>query len=271
MGYIDTNRKFEPLDNLPMNSDIEMITSDYQGNLWVASSTQGVMKIIASNFYNITRDYKVDDLVVYVTYIYNDRLYVGSESGLYIFDKEGNVYENELTKFIGDAKIRHIIADSQGNIWVSCYTDSKGLVCQKPDGQVINFTTDNGLSTNEVRCVCEQNNGTIVVGGNAGLNYIKDYEVISGEDEIKSLSNERVLSVIEHNNELYVGTDGDGIFIITNSGIRRLTLNNGLTSDIVMRIKYDEFRDVIWLITSNSIQYIKNDVVLNVTSFPYNN
>ena len=43
-GYIEGGQ-FHVLDNLPMNSAFEMMTSDYQGNLWFASSTQGVMAV----------------------------------------------------------------------------------------------------------------------------------------------------------------------------------------------------------------------------------
>ncbi len=46
-GYLEKNRVFRLLDHLPMDRGIEMLSADYQGNLWVASSAQGVMKIVA--------------------------------------------------------------------------------------------------------------------------------------------------------------------------------------------------------------------------------
>lgn len=53
IGYLDKANKLNLVSNIPMNGSIEMITSDYQGNIWACSSTQGVMKIVANNFVNI--------------------------------------------------------------------------------------------------------------------------------------------------------------------------------------------------------------------------
>ena len=49
LGYLDEKGSFNLVKDLPVDSGIEMVTSDYQGNLWVASSTQGAMKIVTSN------------------------------------------------------------------------------------------------------------------------------------------------------------------------------------------------------------------------------
>ena len=37
-GYFDENGEFRLLDNIPMNNSIDMVTSDYQGNLWFAGN-----------------------------------------------------------------------------------------------------------------------------------------------------------------------------------------------------------------------------------------
>ena len=44
---------FTQLHNLPANNSIEKVKMDYQGNLWFASSKQGVMKIVPSQFRTI--------------------------------------------------------------------------------------------------------------------------------------------------------------------------------------------------------------------------
>jgi signal transduction histidine kinase/FixJ family two-component response regulator/HPt (histidine-containing phosphotransfer) domain-containing protein len=38
-----------------------------------------------------------------------------------------------------------------------------------------------------------------------------------------------------------------------------------------MRIKKDEDLDIYWIVTSNSIQYMKDGILTNISSFPYNN
>ena len=54
VGYLDENHEFHTLQQIPMNNSIEMVTSDYQGNLWFASSRQGVMKIVVNNFVDMS-------------------------------------------------------------------------------------------------------------------------------------------------------------------------------------------------------------------------
>ena len=52
------------LENIPMNSNIEYVTTDYQGNLWFASSKQGVMKLVPNRFTDIFDHYGLADAVV---------------------------------------------------------------------------------------------------------------------------------------------------------------------------------------------------------------
>ena len=40
---------------------------------------------------------------------------------------------------------------------------------------------------------------------------------------------------------------------------------------MVLRIKKDENRNVVWIVTSNSIEYMKDGVINKVENFPYTN
>ena len=48
--YAKNKSEGKVLENIPMNSKIEYVTADYQGNLWFASSKQGVMKVVPNQF-----------------------------------------------------------------------------------------------------------------------------------------------------------------------------------------------------------------------------
>ena len=82
-----------------MNNSIDDMMVDYEGNLWFASSRQGIMKIVPNRFRNISRDAGLSDMVVNTTCIYQNELYIGSDSGLSILDKENQVIQNSLTAF----------------------------------------------------------------------------------------------------------------------------------------------------------------------------
>ena len=272
IGYIDTDSSFKELTNVDFNSGIEMVTSDYQGNLWVASSTLGVMKVVANNFIDITHVAGVTTGVTNAVALHDGDIYIGTETGLVIIGRNGEPIENDLTFYLGDARIRSVAEDNDGNMWVSTYTHDLGLVCYETNGEIISYTTENGMPSNQVRCITIGKDGSILVGTNGGLAVIKDFEIVRTVGASDGAKNTVFLTLVENDEgAILAGTDGDGIYVIEEDRIKKIGRDNGLTSDVVMRIVKDEKRDIAWIVTSNSIEYMKNGLVTNVTSFPYNN
>ncbi|MCR5210649.1 MAG: response regulator [Lachnospiraceae bacterium] len=271
-GYIDGD-EFHLLNDLPMDSAIEMMTSDYQGNLWYASSTQGVMKIVSNSFVNLSERTGIDKEVTNTTCIHNGRLYIGTDDGLDIIDKDGSSVRDKLTYFIGDARVRCITADSDGNLWLAVFNDDLGVVCLTADDEIRNYTTEDGMPGNEIRCVVPSKEGGVIVGTNSGVAVIKNDMVERSLGALSGIKNTVILTVEEGDNgEIYAGSDGDGIYVIEKDNkITRLGRDEGLTSDVVMRIKKDDTNGVYWIVTSNSIEYLKDGVIKNITTFPYNN
>ena len=271
-GYIEGGQ-FHVLDNLPMNSAFEMMTSDYQGNLWFASSTQGVMKVVSNSFVNLSESMGIKKEVTNATCILDDRIYIGTDNGLKIIDSDGRSIKNKLTDFIGDARVRCITKDPEGNLWVSVFNYGLGVVCFTADEKVKNYTIDDGLLGNEIRCTIPSMYGGVIAGTNSGVSVIKDGVVERSIGALAGMKNTVILTVEEgENGEIYAGSDGDGIYVIDRDNkITRLGRDEGLTSDVVMRIKKDDRNDVLWIVTSNSIEYLKDGRITNVTTFPYNN
>ncbi len=272
IGFVDEWGKFKLLGNIPMDSGIEMMTSDYQGNMWVASSTQGVMKIVANNFTDITKEAGLSDEVTNATCLHQGELYIGTNNGLRIIGQNGLAKENNLTEYIGDARIRDITEDEDGNLWIACYTRDIGLVRFTKIGDISSYTTDNGMPGNQIRCITSAADGGLLVGTNSGLAVIKNGRIVRTVGASEGIKNTVFLTVCETNEgQIMAGSDGDGIYVIDGDRIERLGRDNGLTSDVVMRIIKDDERQVLWLVTSNSIEYMKNGVIKQVTTFPYNN
>ncbi len=270
-GYIDENDVFNVLENIPMDNSIDMMTADYQGNLWFASSRQGVMKVVTNNFLNVTGTAGLPDEAVNATCLFNGMLCLGTDSGLKILDKDLEPVENELTEYLGDSRIRCLMEDN-GNLWISTFTNGLGLVCYTADRQIESYTEENGMLNSQVRCTVSAGDGSILAGTNGGLAVIKDKKVVRTVGSGDGINNTVFLTVAEgENGDIYAGTDGDGIYIIKENGTERIGRENGLTSDVILRIKKDEDRGLYWIITSNSIAYYKDGTITNVESFPYNN
>ena len=270
-GYIEDD-SFHFLTDIPMNSAIEMMTSDYQGNMWFASSTQGVMKVVTNSFVDYSKRVGLPEEVSNATCIHDNRLYIGTDKGIHIVEQNDHTIEDELTEYIGDARVRCISTDADGNLWISVFNHDLGLVCQTRNGDIKSYTIDDGLPSNEVRCCIPTENGSVITGTNGGLAIIRDGVVektVGAEDGIK---NTVFLTVAQGDNgEIYAGSDGDGIYVIKDGNIGRMGRDEGLTSDVVLRIKKDQKNGVYWLVTSNSIEYIKDGVIKEVSTFPYNN
>ena len=270
VGYLDENNNVHVVEDLPLDGSIEMMTSDYQGNMWYASSTQGIMKIVANNFNDITKKAGFPVRVINSTCILNGILYVGTDSGLFIIGHNKNRIINDLTDYIGDARIRAIEKDSVGNLWICTFTGGMGLIQARPNGVVRTYTMDDGMPSNEVRCVSEANDGSIIVGTNGGLAVIKNGEIVKTVGTEDGLKNTVLLTVMESKEgEIFAGTDGDGLYVFDGDEIDKMDRDDGLTSDVIMRFVKDDRNGVIWIVTSNSIEYFKGGVITNVSTAPY--
>ncbi len=272
LGYLDKDQVYHVVGDLPVNNSMVMLTEDYQGNIWVASSRQGVMKIVASNFQNITKTAGFGEEVVNSTCIRNGLIYIGTDKGLQIMDTKYHVIKNELTSMLNGIRIRCIMKDSSDVIWISTYTHDVGLISYQPDGRIKSHIKALGMVDNMIRCTTEAEDGSILAGTNGGLSIIKDGLVRKSVGETDVVKNTVFLTVEDGGNgDVFAGTDGDGIYVINDEGERRIGKDDGLTSDVVLRIKKDEQRGLHWIITSNSIEYLKDGKITQVTTFPYNN
>ena len=271
VGYIDERSRFQLVEDLPVYSGIEMTASDYQGNLWIASSTQGVTKLVSCNFTDLTKEYELTNEAVNSTCIVNKLLYIGTDTGLRILDSTRSV-ENRLTRTLSNVRIRCLMKDSNDNLWISTFSSGFGLVCYTTHGEIKKFTVNEGMPSNEIRCTKETADGAILVGTNGGLAVIRQGNIERIVHSNSQIKNTVFLTVEEGDNgQILVGTDGDGIYVIDGDNVKRLGREAGLTSDVIMRIKKDDTEDLYWIIASNAISYIKDGTIHNVTSFPVNN
>ena len=146
--------------------------------------------------------------------------------------------------------------DKEGNLWIATYTDNKGLIRFSPEGEIRDFTTEDGLSDNAIRSIIQMRDGSIVAGTNGGIDVLRNNKVVASYGAETGMKNPMILTVEEGNNgEIIAGSDGGGMYIIDNGQVSHIGLSDGLTSEVVMRVKKDPDRNLTWFITSNSIGY----------------
>lgn len=272
IGYFDENMSFVPMDKLPMDNSVGNIMQDYEGNLWFTSTRQGVMKIVPDRFTDINAMADLPEMVVNTTCVRDGLLYIGQDEGLVIIDDDTyETVENDLTQMLDSIRIRCIREDSEGNLWICTHGDY-GLVCYGKDESVTCYNSDMGLNSSRVRDIIQCDDGSMAVATGDGLYIIKNGEVAEYYGEDEGISTLEILCVEQGpDGRLYLGSDGDGIYVIDKGVVSRLSYDEGLTSGVIMRIKYDEKKDMFWLITSNSIEYMQEDTATQVSNFPYSN
>ncbi len=273
VGYFDADDRYHELDDIPMNNSIGSIMTDHEGNMWFTSTRQGVMELVPDRFTDISQLADLDKVVVNSTCINSGDLYLGTDTGLVILD--AGTYEqktNELTEMLADVRIRCIKNDASGRLWL-CTRGDLGLVEYDPsNGRITEYNESNGLESSHVRAVMQRSDGSMAAATSNGLFIIRDGRVVRHYGQADGVSTEEILSVEEGpDGRLYLGSDGDGIYVVDGDRVSRFGFEDGLTSGVIMRIKYDPIRDVLWLITSNSLQYVRDDEAVAVTGFPYSN
>ncbi|MCH5203884.1 MAG: HD domain-containing protein [Oscillospiraceae bacterium] len=274
LGYFNENMKYKELKNSAMTSTINSIMEDFEGNIWCASSRQGVMKVVRSPFVDITGISGLDHVVVNTTYIYQDELYIGTDVGLQLLDKYYNQKTNVLTDLLKGVRIRSIKADSAGNLWLCTYstTTDYGLICYHGDGTYDIFNEAAGMVSNKVRTLTELSDGTIAVASSGGVNLIKDGRITDTINEEDGIANTEILSIAEGDDgSIYFGSDGGGLYILKDKTLRSLGLDDGLKSQVIKQLHKDKRRGIYWIVTSNSIAYMKNEVIHTLSNFPYSN
>lgn len=284
IGMID-DEGFHDMTDLPLNNSIEHMMVDYEGNLWFVSTRLGVMKLVKNRFSNVFANYGIHETVVNTTCLLDGRMFIGSDTGLTVIDEEGVVDSVSLTsvmtasgtpvggtdlvEMLDDLRIRSIIRDSKDRLWIATWK-SMGLLCYD-HGALTIFNEDEGMLSDRVRMVYETKDGRILAAVTGGLNIIEDGKVAETYDKSIGIENAETLTVCEApNGDILLGSNGDGIYIINDEGLRNVGKKNGLTSGVVMRIKYDESNKVYWLVTGNSLAYMSEDYeVTTIKNFPY--
>ena len=286
IGNID-DQGFHQLTNVPMNNSVRHVMTDYEGNLWFTSTRQGIMKIVPNQFSDIYARAKLPEAVVNTTCLFNQQLFIGTDSGLTVIEDDARVDSLPLTKavtasgvnletddliqYLDGVRIRSIIRDSQNRLWIATWR-SCGLL-RYDNGELMAFTTDDGLMSDRIRVTCERPDGSIVVTNTGGVSIIEGDRITGRYSTEDGIENNEILTVAEGmNGDLILGSDGGGIYIVGKNGTRHIGVDDGLGSEVIMRVKRDHRRDVFWIVTTNSLAYMDADYnVTTIKNFPYPN
>lgn len=272
IGYLDERKRLHVISTGAFNSSIDNMTVDYQGNIWLSSSRQGLMKLCPSAFSELYTISGVEEKVVNSVVIWKGKIYCGTDKGLDIINQSTNqAVHNALTEKLDGARIRNVYVDSQDRLWVSSSIGS--IIRVEKDGTIESIGPNEGVIGTKFRQALELQDETVAVASDLGVSVIDGKKVIYTLDSEAGLENPIALCMCQRDDgTLLVGTDGGGISVVKQGEIIKTISMDQLGSGVVLRIVNDRNNDGVFIVTSNGLCYMTaDDEVSMLTSFPYTN
>jgi signal transduction histidine kinase/ligand-binding sensor domain-containing protein len=214
---------------------------DSQGVLWVALQ-QGLYQLKSGKFEPVPLGAKGAGLGV-ITSLCADRegsLWIGLESNglarLRIKHLKTLAAEDGLP---GDST-RSVFQDSRGNIWIG----TVGGLAKYRNGRVETYTDVAGARLGIIRSLAEDSRGVLWVGASQELLLMKNGRLTSYPGW-KSVSEIKVI-YRDALGRMWVGTDGDGLFLFDRDKVRVFRASDGLASNQIRALYYDR-RGALWI------------------------
>lgn len=240
---------------------------DYEGNLWLASSSSGVIKFSQGCFTSPNADAGLDGISFNTIIYQGGRYYLGLDSGLMIFDENWLPIENQLTQMLQGIRIRHILADENGLVWLATYSD-KGTLCYDPATEaILPFNQDSGMTDCWTRTLLSRKDGSVIAGTANGFYVIENQQVTRAYGAQDGLKNTVILCLAEDDNgTLYIGTDGGGMYTLQNGVLTHHGINEGLSDGVVLRLLPDD-QGGLFVSAGSSLYYWQNGVYQKLDQF----
>ncbi len=264
--------RFNPLDTGSISNDwIYAISEDIEGNLWIGTKDglnkyifkQNKFKRIAYNtdyIYDITQ-YSYDN-----TSLSNGDILINTPPVISIYNhqKKSFTHYNSNLEYDGSVKdVKIPVLEDKGNIWIGSTRGLSRFSLKTKEFNYFLFTNKKGNSIADVNitAIYKDKNGTIWAGTTIGLfnynpnsNQFEESEITLGSSERFSLKGSCVRTIIEDKNkDLIVGTEGNGLYILTENSIQNYTSQNStIAHNIVQTLLIDQSEN-LWIGTLSGL------------------
>lgn len=224
-------------------SQVRAICQDNLGYLWIGT-LGGLSKFDGTTFENYsTNDGLLDNQI---NSIFNDckgNLWFGTNGGVTMY----NGYEFVNLKFkaeLTENSVLSITEDRLGNIWFA--TDGGGVVYYDKS-ELHYITLPNGANNNYVRHIIPDKQGKLWLATRNGVSSIDvDFNI---KDEIPNIN---ATQVAIDNGEIWCSTFGDGMLILSEDSILKISSENGLISNHI-RAFTKRSDGSFWFVAKNGI------------------
>ena len=273
VGYVDAQGAYHSVNTNDFDNSVDNMLVDYQGNLWFTSSRLGLLRLAPSSFKDVYNTVGMEGRVVNAIVRWGEGWYIGTDKGLDAADLDlRNELDNELIWSLEGVRIRCLLVDDAGSLWICTY--SAGVIEVEADGTRHDYadeTTGCGLRT---RVATQLSDGAVAVGGNTCISFFRDHAVVGTLGKANGLDTPIILTLTEmKDGRLLVGTDGGGISFVKDGAVTgHLGVDDGLSSRVILRTIADPQSAGVYIVTSNGLCYMDDHgQVRRLRNFPYFN
>ena len=227
---------------------------DYEGNIWLASTSEGIVRYSVGCYSSPNAAAELDGIALNAVAISGGLKYIGTDSGVIVCGEDWTRQESPLTEMLDGIRVRHVIADGRGRIWTASYSDTPVVMLDPKSGETTVYSSAEGLAGDRARTMLELRDGTIAVGMQNGVSFIKDGKVESFTD----FEYPAILSLLETDGgSILAGSDGGGIYELKDGGeVVSHSFDSGLSEGVVLRMLKDDAGSGYFISAGSSLYYM---------------
>lgn len=266
-GYLDRDYDWHPVSAKHVTA-VNTVAFDYEGNIWLASTGYGVIHLVKGVYYHANDTAGISETAINTVAVCGSDYYLGTDTGLIILNQGFEPVENDLTEMLKGVRIRDILYDSGGNVWIGTYYQYGLLLYEPEEERLTSFTQEEGLSNEQIRMILECSDGSIAVASQNGVSILKDHQVVKTYTEKDGLSYPIILCLCEgKDGTLYAGSDGQGFYAVKDDEVTHYGFDEGLSAGVVLRMLPDEEGRGIFISAGNGLYYWDFESFLEVTNY----
>ena len=259
-GVMHSDGRFTQLGEKEKALSVNCAIRDYEGNYWLASSSYGVIKYSTGCFDHTNDRSGLENTSINAITKSADRFYIGTDTGLSVFGSDWSPIETELSEMLNGIRIRDIITDKDGRVWMAVYADYAAVCYDPADGSITTYDSSDMMYSNRGRVVYALSDGSVAVGTQHGVAIIRNDQVTEFYDSDDGLTTTSALCIRETiDGALLIGSDGGGIYTIKDGTITNHGFDEGLGEGVVLRMIPDSDDASAWFISAGSSLYYWKD------------
>jgi len=273
LGHVDggvsrmVNGEIEML--FSMSADITSFATDDEGNLWISSWGEGVIKV--TNAYSPKEDiafeqYKgqegLSDIVYQVLKISNGNIYFVTDVGVKNYNYQKNDFGfykvNNMPSYF---QITCMFESVNGDQWFGSYNG--GLYhYKKQSGELKIYDVIDGLASNWISTISEDSKGNIWIGTwGGGITRISELGLLTINKD-KGLRDNHIRYIMEdREGNILFGTKETGLLVYKGEQFTSFGIQNGLVSEQVWAILRDS-KGKDWFGTNEGISIFEKGQLL---------